>query len=118
MSERLELGVRASVVMDNETHGPRTLRDEREGLRSITVPLHSEQMEQPLVDEIPIVSTYSLHVALYALQNPTPENIARALYKIGTSGDCEEHTDPDTLLPLPVSEPSGWVEWMPDASKP
>jgi hypothetical protein len=45
---------------------------------------------------------------LYALQNPTPENILRALAAIGTSGDCEEWVDWDTLLPLPVPPPNGW----------
>lgn len=25
-----------------------------------------------------------------------------------SAGDCEEHTDDETLMPLPVSEPHGW----------
>lgn len=131
---RHELGVTATVICDHETHAPTTL-DAGQSLRTITVfpgaserffsemgyralrakkvnnmvlPLKSDRMEEPLADNIPIVSAYSLQVALYALQNPTPENIAKALAKIGESGDCDEHLDPETLLPLPVSKPSGW----------
>lgn len=130
-----ELGVRTTVVMDHETHGPRTLTDERDGLRSATVfpgrdedffseegyqalklrsvsddvlPLDSREMQDVLVDEIEIVSPYTLHVALYALQNPTAENIERALYLIGVSGDAEQHIDDDSLRPLPVPAPPGW----------
>lgn len=93
-----DLGVLATVACDEVTHGPTTL-DAGESLR----------MEEPLVDNIHIVSGYSLHVALYALQNPTPENIAKALGKLGVSGDCDEHVDPNTLLPLPVSKPPRWT---------
>lgn len=129
-----DLGVLASVVCDDETHGPATL-DAGKALRKITVfpgaserffsetgyralrakkvdnmvlPLKSDRMEEPLVDNVSIVSAYALHVALYALQNPTPENIAKALEKLGISGDCDEHIDSETLLPLPVPAPPGW----------
>lgn len=133
------LGVPASVICDHETHGPRELH-EGDGLRTVTVfpgpseesfsdegyealraakvadavlPLDSSRMEETLVQEIPIVSVYSLHVALYALQNPTPENIDRALTKIGVSGDCGEWpVDYDTTdyHPEPVPEPPGWED--------
>lgn len=122
------------MICDEETHGPTTL-DAGKSLRKVAVfpgpserffsemgyralrakrvdnwvlPLNSKRMEEPLVDNLQIVSPYSLHVALYALQNPTPENIAKALEKLGVSGDCEEHIDPETLLPLPVPKPPGW----------
>lgn len=130
----VELGVLATVICDHETHGPTTI-DAVKGLRKVTVfpgaserffsetgyralhakrvdnmvlPLKSDKMEEPLADTFPIVSPYTLQVALYALQNPTPENIAKALEKIGVSGDCEDHIDGETLLPLPVPKPSGW----------
>jgi hypothetical protein len=73
----------------------------------------ADALSVDLIDTIDIVSTYTLHVALYALQNPTPENIRRALYKIGTSGDCDEHIDSDTLFPKPVPEPSQWNDYLP-----
>lgn len=127
------LGMRATVCFHEEGGEPRAL--DGEGLRRMTVfpgrseesfseagyaalraakvdnmvlPLDSSRMEEPLVDEIEIVSVYTLHVALYALQNPTQENIARALTQIGVSGDCEEWIDHDSLDPLPVPPPSGW----------
>lgn len=129
-----DLGRLATVIFESESHDVNTLADEREGLREITVfpgpsedfyvdgavkdgtpnevlALDSSKMDEPLVDEIHVVSTYTLHVALYALQNPTPENIRKALTKIGTSGDCDEWAnvdDPDDFAPLPVAEPSGW----------
>ena len=78
-----DFGRLASVVFDHET-------------------------DAPAVDEMPVVSVWTLHVALFALQNPTPENIKQALSMIGTSGDCEEHIDHETLRPLSVPEPSGW----------
>jgi hypothetical protein len=128
------LGVLATVTMDDETHGPMTLGTgkglhqvtifpgpshhhfseeghtalKRAGVDDMVLPLDSTNVLEPLVDDIEIVSVYSLHVALYALQNPTPENIAKALAKLGVSGDIEEHTDWDSLLPLPVPPPPGW----------
>lgn len=93
------LGVSATVVWDTEG-GPRTVDED--------VKRDYRDVGPGYLDDIDIVSTYSLHVALYALQNPTPENIAKALYKIGVSGDCEEWTDSETLLPLPVPVPSEW----------
>jgi hypothetical protein len=129
-----QLGVLATVVCDHETHGPTTLNTGR-SLREVSVfpgpserffsemgyralkakrvdnwvlPMNSKKMEEPLVDNVFIVSAYTLHVALYALQNPTPEYIVKALEKIGVSGDCDEHSDNETLLPLPVSKPPGW----------
>lgn len=110
-----DLGTQATVVCDENTHGPRCLRsyyddEANRGLRRLYVAQREgEPAEEPaLVEEFSIVSHYTLHVALYALQNPTPENIACALYLIGTSGDCEDHADHDTLLPLPVPQPPGW----------
>jgi hypothetical protein len=103
--------------MDRHEHTPRVLSSQRgEGLRSIEDEIVDWEKEgddayeipTDLIDEISIVSTYSLHVALFALQNPTADNVARALYLIGTSGDCEEHTDHESLLPLTVPEPPGW----------
>lgn len=138
MPEIPELGVRATVVMDDYTHGPRTLDDDDgAGLRKVTVfpgpsedfyvdgakpgtpdhvlALDSTRMEEPLVEEISIVSHYALHVALYALQQlaaetgtPYGRTAERALKLIGTSGDCEHHIDPETLMPLPVEPPSDW----------
>lgn len=102
-----DLGVAATVVMDRETHGPARKYDTGEGLRSITFD-DLDEWEGTLIEDLNIVSPWVLHVALYALQNPTPENIARALYLIGTSGDAEDWTDEETLLPLPVAEPHGW----------
>jgi hypothetical protein len=101
------LGERATVFMDEERHGPNTIHDGREGLRRLEGEAY-ENAEMMLIDDIQIVSIYTLHVALYALQNPTPENIEQALSLIGTSGDCEEHWDDETMMPLPVSEPHGW----------
>lgn len=101
------LGVRATVFMDEEMHGPWTIFDGRDGLRRLEGEAYG-QVEGALVDDIQVVSIYTLHVALFALQNPTPENIAKALGLIGTSGDCEEHWDDETMMPLPVPEPHGW----------
>lgn len=94
-----ELGVRATVFVDRETHGPTVASEMGEGLRVLC---------GPLVEEFDIVSHWTLHVALYALQNPTAKNIEQALRLIGTSGDAEHWTDEDTLLPLPVCRPDGW----------
>jgi len=94
--------------------GNATTPDGLTGLREVDVD-DLDALCPVLVDDFPIVSVYTLQVALYALQNPTPENIRRALYKIGTSGDCEEHIDSDTLFPLPVPEPSQWDDYLPPA---
>jgi hypothetical protein len=110
-----DLGVEATVVFDQETHAPAMLygggSDRRDHLRSIEdeLPKLEEEATQ-LINEIPIVSVYTLGVALYALQNPTPENIDRALELIGVSGDVEERIDHDTLRPLPVPEPMDWFD--------
>lgn len=111
-----DLGVPATVVVDSESNGPSTLTtpDGETGLRSIE---DMEGLAPILVNDFNIVSTYTLHVALYALQNPTPENIRRALYKVGISGDCEEHIDWDTLFPLSVPVPSQWDEYLPPAAR-
>jgi len=101
------LGTAATVFFDEELHGPTRIPDEREGLRRLEGEVY-EEAEAALIDDIQIVSIYTLHVALYALQNPTPENIEKALSLIGTSGDCEEHWDDETMMPLPVPEPHGW----------
>lgn len=114
--ETFTLGVQATVVMDHETHGPRCIDYQDRGLRQVVITDdegNDESGALVLVEEIPIVSTYSLHVALYALQNPTEENIARALYKIGISGDVDEHVDSGTLYPLGVPEPPGWADRVP-----
>lgn len=93
------LGTHATVFVHSENGEPRLLSDEeRREVRDVA----------GQTDDFNIVSIYSLHVALYALQNPTPENIAQALRSLATSGDLEEWVDESTLLPLPVSEPSGW----------
>lgn len=97
------LGVRATVVMGRYDHCPTTMEGKND-LREID----GDEADGYLVSDLDIVSHWTFHVALYGLQNPTPENLARALYLIGTSGDCEEHTDEETLLPLPVPEPNGW----------
>lgn len=115
----LDLGRDASVVFDRETHAPTTLQFGRsgEGLRSLDDEFEGDpERPESMVDEINIVSTWTLHVALYALQNPTPENLRKALSMIGTSGDCEEHSDLETLRPLPVPEPPGWDDplWVHD----
>jgi hypothetical protein len=113
-----DLGTPATVVVDPYTEGPRTLTtsDEQTGLRSLDVD-DLDELCPILLTDIEIVSTYTLHVAIYALQNPTPENVRRALYKIGTSGDCEEYIDSDTLMPLPVPEPSQWNDYLPPAQE-
>lgn len=98
------LGVEATVVMDRETHGPRTARGERYDLTEI----EGDAFDGELVSDFRIVSVWTLHVALYGLQNPTSQNIDRALELIGVSGDVEEWTDSDTLRPLPVEVPDGW----------
>lgn len=136
VADHPELGLLATVVMDHETHGPTTLRDDRRGLRDVTLlpgrdddhfseegyqalkaanvdnmvlPLDSTRMELPLVDEIPVVSTYSLHRTMDRVgQGAAGAVVEQALYLIGTSGDCDEHVDNDTLLPLAVPEPPGW----------
>jgi hypothetical protein len=107
------LGMCASVVFDPETHGPTTLYggEDKPELRSLHDEVAAiEEGPERLLSEIEVVSVWSFGVALYALQNPTPENIDRALDLIGTSGDCEDVIDPDTLRPLPVPEPMGWVD--------
>jgi len=101
------LGERVTVFLDEERNGPWTIMDERQGLRRLEGDAY-ENAENALIDDIQIVSIYTLHVALYALQNPTPEIIKKALYLIGTSGDCEEHWDDETMMPLPVPPPHGW----------
>lgn len=106
-----DLGREASVVFDQHSHAPTTLPfgNVGKGLRSLDEEFEGDpERGESLVDEISIASVWSLHVALYALQNPTPENIRKALSIIGTSGDCEEHIDHETLRPLPVPEPPGW----------
>jgi hypothetical protein len=97
------LGVEATVFMDDEQHEPRVWRGGND-LRDI----EGDEADGQIVSDLQIVSSYSLHVALFGLQNPTPENIAKALYKLGTGGDLEDWTDSETLLPLPVPEPDGW----------
>lgn len=93
------LGVIASVVMDDHAHGPRTVSEgEKQAYRDAC---------PGWLDDIPIVSVWTLHVALYALQNPTPEIIHRALRMIVESGDAGEDWDED-MLPLPVGPPNGW----------
>jgi hypothetical protein len=115
------LGREASVVFDPHDHSPTTLQFGAcgKGLRSLDEEFEDDpERGASLVDEIPIVSVWSLHVALYALQNPTPDNILQALSMIGTSGDCEEHADMETLRPLPVPEPPGWDDplWVAPAA--
>ena len=109
MTEISDLGRLASVVFDQHTHAPTVLGFGRtgKGLRSLDEEFEGDpERGESLVDEISIASVWSLHVALYALQHPTPENIRKALSMIGT--DCEEHIDHETLRPLPVPEPPGW----------
>lgn len=101
------LGVQATVFMDRELDSPCVLDVEMPSLVEAEEWLE-EHPPLGLLGNIDIVSHWTLHVALYALQNPTPENIERALAKIGISGDCEEHVDFETLKPLPVSKPNGW----------
>jgi hypothetical protein len=101
--EHPDLGSLATVFMDRHDHGP-VVWEPGDDFREI----EGDAADGELVSDLNIVSIYTLHVALYALQNPTAENIERALYKIGTSGDCEEWTDGETLLPLPVPPPDGW----------
>lgn len=109
-----DLGVRATVVMDEETNGPTTIPDGESGLRRLEDDALSKSAGM-LVEDLDIVSHWTLHVALYALQNPSDENVRKALYLIGTSGDCEEHADEDTLMPLPVEAPNGWDSaYVPD----
>lgn len=95
------LGTYATVFVDPELGEPQWIgndADLRQDIRDLVGP----------TEDFNVVSIYSLHVALYALQNPTPENIAKALYKIGTGGDCEYSVDEDTLLPLEMPPPHGW----------
>lgn len=118
--KRPELGVFATVVVDDETNEPHALSGAygskpRDYLRKIVVrdadELYDDPFEptdEPLVMEFNVVSTYSLHVALYALQNPTPENIEKALKKLACSGDLEEAVDHDSLMPEPMPEPPSW----------
>jgi hypothetical protein len=110
-----ELGVTATVFMDLESHVPITIAEDGD-LADAEEHFGGSIPSVAALSNIPIVSAYSLHVALYALQNPTPENIRRALYRLGTSGDCEEHIDSDTRMPLPVDEPPGWSDWIPEAT--
>lgn len=102
------LGTHATVFVDSELGEPHWIGDDekiRQELRDLVGP----------TDDFNVVSVYTLHVALYALQNPTPENVRKALYLIGTSGDCEEATDEETLLPLAVPPPHGWEKaWIPE----
>ena len=103
-----ELGVLATVVMDYESHAPTVIDyGPGEGLREIDVDEYWK-IGPVLVDEISIVSAYTLHVALYGLQQGDPASIEQALGLIGMSGDLEEHIDHDTMLPLPVPPPNGW----------
>lgn len=94
-----DLGVTATVFFTSDGM-PTTVTDgAREELDTLALP-H---------EDINIVSEWTLHVALYALQNPTRSNIAHALELIGSSGDVEDAVDSDTLLPLPVEKPHGWT---------
>ena len=106
--EAPELGTYATVFVDAELGEPHGIGDDQELRQEI------RDLAGP-TDDFNVVSTYTLHVALYALQNPTPENIRKALYLIGTSGDCEEATDEETLMPLSVPPPNGWTKaWIPE----
>jgi len=105
-----DLGVHATVVMDRETHSPTTMYNTGEGLRELEEALdYGENIPAVFIEEIDIVAARTLHIALYGLQQGIPDAIARALKLIGISGDCEEHIDSETFLPLPVPEPYGWA---------
>jgi hypothetical protein len=100
MAERPEipdLGTPASVVMDEEM--PRTVDED--------VKVEYRCVGPGYLDDIRIVWHWSFHVALYALQNPTPENIDRALELVAV--DCDDWLDGETLRPLPVDAPDGWT---------
>jgi hypothetical protein len=101
-----DLGVRATVVMDRETHSPTVCREPGVDLREV----EGDAFDGELVSELEIVSSWSAHVALYALQNPTPATIARALHLLYISGDFEDWTDFDGQKIAPVEMPDGWRE--------
>jgi hypothetical protein len=99
-----DLGVTATVFMDRESHAPRTIPSEMGELRE----LEGDAADGFLVEDIRIVSHWAFHVALFALQNPTPQTIERALELIGVSGDVDEWVDHDSLRAEAVLEPPGW----------
>lgn len=95
-----DLGVTATVVFDEHDSGPRTVDDQ--------VKNDWPDFGIGYLDDVPIVSIWTFHVALYALQNPTPENVEQALKLIGMSGDVTEWLDEETLRARPVPKPDGW----------
>ena len=125
-----EIGVSATVVCDSESSEPCQLDSTyedgaRAGLRDVFVfdtddiytadddrdDVDLNKCQEVQVQEISIVSTYFAHVALYALQNPSPENIQKALRKLACSGDLEEHWaegEDDLPTPATVPEPPQW----------
>ena len=98
-----ELGVEATVVMGRESHGPTVWRSDLD-----LTEIEGDAADGALVSNLRVVSIWTLSVALYALQNPTPENIDRALDLIGTSGDVDDALDEEKLRPLPVPLPDGF----------
>lgn len=101
-----DLGVHATVFMDRHDFAPTDVSSitGQKGLRTV----EPDEVEGELVEEIDIVSVWTLWCALYGLQQGTPEAIRRALRCIGLSGDCEDWADEGTLMPRDVPEPPGW----------
>lgn len=69
--------------------------------------IHSEDGVIPF-PVIAFVETTYQHGLDYALQNPTPKTIERALELLWQSGDFDEWQDFDGQRIAPVWEPSGW----------
>lgn len=94
-----ELGKLATVILDSESNEPRVVGADDVASEYLAI-------GPGYMDDLRIVSHWGFHVALYALQNPTPENIDRALELV--TCDCEDWLDEETMRPQPVTLPSGF----------
>jgi hypothetical protein len=97
-----DLGVTATVVMDEHNWSPRTVDD--------SIKDDWKDFGVGFLEDVRIISHWAAHVALFALQNPTPQVIARALELLYQSGDFDEWLEPEGDRVALVQEPPGWRE--------
>lgn len=94
-----ELGKLATVIIDSESYEPRTV--------GASVASDYFDIGPGFMDDLRVVSHWAFHVALYALQNPSPESIDRALELV--TCDCEDWLDEETMRPRAVPPPVGFA---------